>query len=76
MDSITTLYENNPWNVRMEAIRILKGLERKTLADMIGVCIWNYNSWASGRHFPMKNNRRILCNILNVKEEYIFGDYT
>jgi transcriptional regulator with XRE-family HTH domain len=70
---VQEIFNGASWNVRMEALRMLKGLTRHEFADQIGTGRWLYNEWANGKHYPIPINRKAIARELGVTEETIFG---
>lgn len=72
--TINGLIKELPWNKRMELLRVAKNLSQREMAEKSGTTQKVYWDWENGNREPSEINKRIICRVLRVNREEIFGN--
>jgi DNA-binding XRE family transcriptional regulator len=72
--NVNELFTSKPWYMRLAAIRVLRGWTKQEAANKIGASYFIYKRWENGLHQPLENNRRAICRVMGVPQEFIFGE--
>ena len=58
---------------RLKLLMKDKGLTQEQLANRIGVSRKSINQYCTGKAVPDEYNRKLLCDLFNVSEDYLLG---
>lgn len=72
--TINSLIKELPWNKRMELLRVAKNLSQREMAEKCGTTQKVYWDWENGNREPSGMNKKIICRVLRVNKEELFGN--
>jgi DNA-binding XRE family transcriptional regulator len=71
---VEEMYNNLPWNEKIRVFRVGNKWNQVLAGKKCCTNPKNFWEWESGKHYPNRENRKIIARIFGLEVEHIFSE--